>query len=59
MGANPTQAFGILILLAAFVILAAGMAMGGGLALILLSIAVLGVSFAVFRKARPWESKED
>jgi len=58
MGANSTQAVGVLVFLLAAVILAAGMAAGGSLGLILLSLVPLGVSVLVFRKARPWEHHE-
>ena len=58
MGANRTQAVGVTSFLAAFVFIAAGMAAGGNLLLILLGLVLLGISFAVFLKAKPWEHEE-
>ncbi|MBI4877983.1 MAG: hypothetical protein HY822_25415 [Acidobacteria bacterium] len=59
MGANTTQALGFTLFLAAFVILAAGMAAGGGAVPILIGLALLAASCAVFYRARPWEHRED
>ena len=47
MGAHRTQAVGVSLFLAAFVLIAAGLAAGGNLPLILLGLVLLGVSFAV------------
>ena len=59
MGANPTQATGIIVFFFAFVLLAAGLAAGGSLLLILGAIAVLAVSSGILMKCKPWEHKED
>lgn len=55
LGANPTQALALIVFIAAFVILAASMAAGGSLTLILISMALLALSGAAFRRAKPWE----
>ena len=59
MGANPTQALGVSLFLAAFVFLAAGFAAGGNAVLIIAAIAFLAASCGVFFKARPWEHREE
>lgn len=59
MGANKTQALGVTVFLTAFVIVAAGMATGGNVLLILLGLALLGMSFVPFLRAKPWEHMED
>jgi hypothetical protein len=60
MGANPTQAIGVLLFLVAFVLLAGAFA-GGGMLLALGFVVCLGGSVAMFMKCKPWEnqSKED
>ena len=58
MGANRTQAVGVSGFLAAFVVIAAGMAAGGSLSLILLGLVLLGGAFALFLRAKPWEHEE-
>lgn len=58
MGANSTQALGVTMFLAAFVIMAAAMASDGNLLLLLLSIVILAVAVGIFRKAKPWEGVE-
>lgn len=58
MGANPTQARGVLMFLVAFVLLAAGLA-GGRMILLLGALAVLGVSAALFLRCKPWEHQEE
>ena len=57
MGANRTQALGLLAFLVAFVLLA-GAAAGGGLLIAAIGLVVLAVSLGIFRKARPWENLE-
>jgi hypothetical protein len=54
MGANPKQALGLLLFLAAFVLIAAGVA-GGGVLWIVVGLALLAASAAVFIKAKPLE----
>ncbi len=58
MGSNSTQALGVTIFLASFVLIAAGMAMGGSVFLILAGLVLLGISMAVFLKAKPLEHEE-
>ena len=58
MGANPTQARGVLIFLIAFVLLAAGLA-GGRTVLLLAGLMVLGVSAALLFRCKPWEHQEE
>jgi hypothetical protein len=58
MGANRTQAVAVASFLAAFVLIAGGMAAGGNLWLILFGLVLLGVSCAVFLRAKPWEHEE-
>lgn len=58
MGANPTQAFAIVLFFAAFTVMAGGMA-GGGIVCYLLGLALLVVSVILFRKCKPWENAEN
>ena len=54
MGANPKQAFGLLLFLVAFVLIAACMA-GCGVLWFVIGLALLAASAAVFIKAKPLE----
>jgi hypothetical protein len=56
MGANPTQAIGITLLLIAFTLLAGAFA-GGGIILVLGFLVLLGISFYFFIKCKPWEQQ--
>ncbi|HVW09863.1 MAG TPA: hypothetical protein VHC90_14840 [Bryobacteraceae bacterium] len=56
MGANSTQAVGILLFLVAFVLLAGAFA-GGGILLGLGFVVLLGASIAMFLKCKPWENE--
>ena len=58
MGANTTQALGVSVFLIAFVLISAGMAMGGSLVLILLGLVLLAVSMGILLKAKPLEHLE-
>lgn len=58
MGANSTQAFAVLLFLAGFVILAAGMSMGGSTPLMFFALFFLAGSAWLFLRARPWEHQE-
>ena len=58
MGTNRTQAVGVSLFLVAFVLIAAGMAAGGSLLPLLLGLVLLGISSALFLKAKPWEHEE-
>lgn len=57
MGANSTQAVGIVILLAGFTVLAGAFA-GGGVLLGVLALALLAGAAFVFLKCRPLEYRE-
>jgi hypothetical protein len=57
MGANSTQAVGILTLLVAFTVLAGALA-GGGVILWVLGFVLLGGSIAAFLKCKPLEHQE-
>ena len=57
MGANSTQATGIVFLLIGFVLLAGAFA-GGGALLAIGAVVFLGVSCFFFLKAKPWEHRE-
>lgn len=59
MGANPTQALGVSVFLISFVFIAAGMAAGGNLLLILLGLVLIGVSLGISLKAKPWEHQDN
>ncbi len=59
MGANATQAQGVGLFLAAFVLIAAGLAADFSFLCLLLGIALLGASIALFVKCKPWEHIEN
>ncbi len=59
MGANPTQAYGFLVFLLAFVALAGAFASGGSILLLALAALLLGVSVAIGRKCKQWENAGD
>ena len=59
MGANPTQAQGVVLFFLAFVLIAAGLAAGGSIMYILIGLAVLAASCGLFMKCKPWEHRED
>ena len=58
MGANPTQAYGLILFLIGFVLLAGGFATGGGVIYILAGLVALGAACAVLMKCKPWEQRE-
>jgi hypothetical protein len=58
MGANSTQAQAVTLFLLAFVCMAAGLAADINYLLVLLGLALLGGSIALFLKCKPWEQKE-
>ena len=59
MGANPTQAQGLVLFLLAFILIAAGLAAGGSLMYILIGLALLAGACGLFMKCKPWEHRED
>ncbi|HEY5480224.1 MAG TPA: hypothetical protein VIL39_01965 [Verrucomicrobiae bacterium] len=59
MGTNSTQAFGVTFFLAAFTLIAVGMARGGSLLLILPGLALLAISGAVLLRAKALDQEED
>jgi hypothetical protein len=58
MGANPTQAYGVMLFYLAFVAIAGAFASGGSLALLAAGILLIGLSVLVFLKCKPWEDAE-
>jgi hypothetical protein len=59
MGANPTQAQGLVLFLIAFVLIAAGFAAAINYLLVILGIALLAASAALFIKCKPWEQEQE
>jgi len=59
MGANPTQAYGVILFFIAFTLIAAALAANISFLLLLLGIAILGASIALFVKCKPGEQTED
>ena len=59
MGANPTQAQGVVLFFIAFVLLASGFAAGGNFMYIIAGLAMLAGACALFMKCKPWEHRED
>ncbi|HLN01452.1 MAG TPA: hypothetical protein VK335_19345 [Bryobacteraceae bacterium] len=59
MGANPTQAYGVIVFFLAFVALAAAFALGGSTALLIIAVVLLGGAVAICLKCKPWENAED
>ena len=57
MGANATQASGVTVFLAGFVLLAAGFA-GGGILVELIGVVLIAVAAGLFLKCKPWETME-
>ena len=57
MGANATQATGVVLFLVAFVLLAGAFAADGSIILLLAALVLLVVSVAVFLKCKPWENQ--
>ena len=57
MGANRTQAIGILLMLVAFAFLGGAFA-GGGVISVVAALALGGLSCYFFAKCKPWETRE-
>jgi hypothetical protein len=58
MGANPTQAQAVVLFLAAFICISAGLAADINFLFIVVGVALLAGSTALFVKCKPWEHKE-
>lgn len=58
MGANSTQALGVVLFFVAVAFLAGGWAAGGSLVLILVGLVALALSISLLVKAKPWEKME-
>ncbi len=58
MGANSTQAYGVIAFMLAFVALAMFFA-GGGILLLSAAIVLLGVSVAILLKCKAWENADE
>jgi hypothetical protein len=58
MGANPTQAHGLVLFLIAFTLIAAGLAADVNYLLVVLGVLLLGASITLFLKCKPWEHNE-
>ena len=59
MGANPTQAQGVVFFLIAFTLISAGLAADVSYLLVLLGVLFLGASIMLFLKCKPWEHNEE
>jgi hypothetical protein len=59
MGANPTQAYGVIVFFLAFVALAGAFASGGSMVLLIVAVVLLGAAIAIFVKCKPWEDTKD
>ena len=55
MGANPTQALALILFFIAFICIAGSFAGNLTWLLMLLGLALLSASVALFRKCKPWE----
>jgi len=58
MGANPTQAYGVITFFLAFLALAGAFALGDSVVLVIVAIVLLGVSVAISLKCKPWEAED-
>ncbi len=59
MGANPTQAQAVVLFLGGFTLIAAGFAGNTSIVPLLIGIALVGGSIALFAKCKPWEHNEE
>jgi hypothetical protein len=59
MGANPTQARAVVLFLIAFILISGGFAAGVSWLLMIVGLAVLAASIALFLKCKPWEQREE
>ena len=56
MGANPSQALAVLVLLTGGILFSAALYVGGNILLLLLALVAIIAAVAIFRKARPLEN---
>lgn len=59
MGANPTQAYGVIVFYLAFVALAGAFASGGGVVWLIIALVLVGAAVAISLKCKPWENVVD
>jgi len=59
MGANPTQAQGLVLFLIAFALIAAGFAADVNYIAVIIGVLMLGASVMLFLKCKPWEHNEE
>ena len=59
MGANPTQAQGLVLFLIAFTLISAGFAADINYIAVILGVLALGASVMLFLKCKPWEHNEE
>jgi len=59
MGANPTQAQGVVLFFVAFALIALGLAADVSILALGLGILLLGASIMLFLKCKPWEHTEE
>ena len=59
MGANSTQARGVALFFIGFILISGGLAANIGYLYLLIGLLLVGASFALFAKCKPWEHKED
>jgi len=59
MGANPVQAQALVLFIAAFTLIAAGLAADLSLISLVLGLALLAISIVRFMQCKPWEHREE
>ena len=59
MGANPTQAQGVILFLVSFAFIAAAICEGGSVLLFVAGLLVMIGAVMRFRKCKPWEHEEE
>jgi len=58
MGANPTQSQGVALFFVAFTFIAGGFAANLNWLLMIIGLAILGLSIMLFLKCKPWEQEK-
>jgi hypothetical protein len=58
MGANPTQALGVVLFFTGFTAMAAGLAMDTSFLLLIAGLALMAVAVVLFLRCKPWEYRE-